>query len=462
MEQTDERRMTERADGRIAPSAFPARRVYAWMAALVAAFAIYASLLPFEFQSMPFDRALARFVRIMLGFRYETTSRSNYLANALLFVPIGFGLAAVALLDRRRGSRMLLALPAILTVSVAVSLTAEFLQMFVPGRVVSFADVTAQTLGCIVGFAAWLIAGDWLTSWLRTASDRQRGDRVARALSAYAVVWSFVNLAPFDVTVDLGTIASRYRRGLIALVPFGEREMHPLQLAWDGLAAMLSAAPLGVLGLVGWTGLGARRHARAAFAFGAAFVVLMEVAQIFIRSHASDANDVLFGLLGVAAGVWLGRRALLHRRPVDAVPPSAVSRPALVVLVLWCGVLCAYHWLPYDFTFDAQEIRNKLGRMSLVPFAGYWSGSYLNTLNNVLAKLALSVPFGIIASFVVSPRAVSPTVVTAGSILAAAAVFAGIEAGQLLLPSRTPDPSDVLMSVLGSAAGLCVGRWLRP
>ena len=34
-----------------------------------------------------------------------------------------------------------------LTVSVAVSLTAEFLQMFVPGRVVSFADVTAQTLG---------------------------------------------------------------------------------------------------------------------------------------------------------------------------------------------------------------------------------------------------------------------------------------------------------------------------
>ena len=36
-----------------------------------------------------------------------------------------------------------------------------------------------------------------------------------------------------------------------------------------------------------------------------------------------------------------------------------------------------------------------------------------------------------------------------------------IEAGQLFLPSRFPDPTDVLVGVAGATAGLLAGRWLR-
>ena len=435
--------------------------MYAWMAVAVAAFAIYASLIPFEFRSVPLEQAADWFQRMVLTSRPEHTSRSNYLANALLFVPIGFGLSGALLFDRRR-SIALLSVPVTLALSLAVSLTAEFLQIFVPGRIVSRADVTAQTLGCVAGIAAWMLAGDRLTRWLRTASDRQRGDRIARALSAYAAVWTFVSLAPFDLTVDLGTIANRYRRGLISLVPFTGAAEPSSRLIWDVLATTLSAVPLGALGLVGWTGLGVRRHSAAAFVFGAMFVVLMEAAQIFIRSHAADMTDVLFGGLGVALGVWLGRRALLHRQAIAALPPRALSWRALLILLAWCGVLCAYHWLPYDFGLDPDTVRRKLGRMSLVPFVGYWSGSDLNTFKNVLVKLALSVPFGIVASFVVGRHVASRAVETAGWMMVAACVFGAIEAGQLLLPSRTPDPSDVLVSVVGSAAGLWIGRWLRP
>lgn len=438
-----------------------ARRVCGWLAAAVAAFAIYASLIPFEFRAVPIGDALVRFERIMFSSRPERTSRTNYLANALLFVPIGFGIAGAFLAERPGRARLALAAPAALAISLGVSATAEFLQIFTPRRIVSRADVTAQTLGTIGGLAVWLAAGEHLVRWLRAASDRQRGDRVARALGAYAVVWSVVKLAPFDLTVDLGAIASRYRRGLISLSLLPPEAMTVWQVLWDVLATALSAAPLGALGLVGWTGLGARRRSRAAFAVGAAFVVAVEGAQVFIRSHAAQLADVLWGLAGVAIGVWAGRRALRHRQAVAALPARAISWRAVAALAAWCGVLAVYHLQPFDFTADAEMIRAKLNRISLVPFVGYWSGSELNTFENVLVKLALAVPFGMMAAFAADTRIVDRRIATAATILAAVAVFAGLEVGQLLLPSRTADPTDVLVSVAGAAAGLAAGRWLR-
>lgn len=442
-------------------SSFPTRRTYALLALLVMAFAVYVSLIPFEFRGLRIDRAVAQFSRVMQSPYVERMSRTNYLANILLFVPVGFGLGGALLLGRRRPLYVALAAVCILPASIAVSLTAEFLQIFVLGRIVSRADVNAQTLGCLIGIGAWLVAGEGLTRWLRGASDRHRGDRVARALSAYAAVWTFANLAPFDITVDLGVLAHRVRAGLVSLVPFANAGVSTARLVWDAVVTTIGAAPLGVLGLVGWTGLGARRHSAAALAFGGGFVLFMEVAQIFIRSHAADATDVLFGWLGVAVGVWIGRTALAHRGAVAVAPGRTVSGLAAVALLAWCLLICAYHWLPYDFTLDPDLVRRRLSGMSLVPFVGYWSGSELNVFKNVLVKLGLSVPFGILASFVVRGRSIDTRILTAGWLSAAAALFSAIEVGQLLLPSRTPDPTDVLMSLLGCAAGLWAGRWLQ-
>jgi glycopeptide antibiotics resistance protein len=405
---------------------------------------------------------MARFNRVMQSSVAEHVSRTNYLANMLLFVPVGFGLSGALLLGRTRPIQAGLAGVFIVPASIAVSLMAEFLQVFVPGRIVSRHDVTAQTLGCLVGLAAWLAAGERLTGWLRTASDRHRGDRLARALSAYAVAWAFVNLAPFDITVDPGVLARRVRAGLVSVVPFANTGLSIERFAWEIVATTISAVPLGALGLVGWAGLGARRQSSAAFAFGAAAVLLMELAQIFVRSHAADGTDVVFGWLGVAIGVRIGRTALSHRAAEQLLPRHTISAHAAVALLAWCVLLCAYHWLPYDFVFDTDLVKDRLSRLSPVPFVGYWTGSELNVLKNVLVKVGLAAPFGVIAAFVVRHAEVGRNLLLAGWVIVAAVVFGVIEAGQMLLPSRTPDPTDVLMSVAGSAAGFWIGWWLKP
>ena len=59
------------------------------------------------------------------------------------------------------------------------------------------------------------------------------------------------------------------------------------------------------------------------------------------------------------------------------------------------------------------------------------------------------------------------SVTTRGVLLTAWIVFAGlvfgaIEAGQALLPTRNPDPSDILVSLVAFAGGLAAGWWIQP
>jgi VanZ family protein len=436
---------------------FPTRRAYAVIAATLAVFTVYVSLLPFRVQPMPVDAAAAAFWHTLASPFAQRLSRTNFLANVLLFVPLGFALMGTLRIDRPRAPwRALAASVVVVVVCVVISLTAEFLQVFTPRRVPSALDVIAQLLGAVIGIAWWAVTGAPLTRWLRGAFASRGDDRLTHVLTAYAAGWAFVNLAPFDITIDLGQLAERYRSGRIVLVPFGA-DLTAARLAWDALAAFLSAIPLGLFARQFGRPPRAGRPALAAFALAASMVVALEVAQAFIRSHAADVTDVLFGCAGAALGVWTGAR--VPRLRVDPQTGEAVplSGGALLILVLWCGVLAAYHWQPYDFAVDPAAIRDKLARMSLLPFAGY-RASDLNALNDVLVKISLSMPFGMAAAYVT--RGLRSGALTAMWMIAAAAVFGLLEAGQFLLPTRVPDPGDVLLGVAGAALGLALGRWL--
>jgi VanZ family protein len=496
-----------------------ARRAYLWLGIAIMAFAVYASLIPFTFTYVPLDIAWLEYTTIMSRTSLRI-SRTNFVANILLFIPVGFGLTGSLLVDRisrcsrgptpaqhpsaqttragdpaRFGSTRVrfrlrakrygetstdperrsraraaaagarrFAVPAalgVLAVSVALSSSVEFLQLFTPGRMTAPSDVVGQTLGCLIGIGAWALVGPELTEWFRTWLSSAREDRVARVLVAYAAAWVFVNLAPFDVTVDVGDLGERVRAGLISIVPFHGASRPTSRVVWDALVSAISAAPLGTLGLVVWLPGGGRRRSFVAFAIGAAFVAAIELAQIFVSSHAADISDVIFGCTGVAAGVWTGARVLSLARPVSDVkgPRLFVSR-MVAALVTWCIVIIAYHWMPYDFGIDPVSIKRKLAGVSLVPFAGHARGSALNAFNDLLVKLGLATPLGVIAAFTLDRQGPAALVAT-GWLIAAALFFSGVEFGQLFLPTRSPDPTDVMVGVGGTALGLIIGRWLQ-
>lgn len=419
------------------------------------AFTVYVSLLPFRLEPVPLDVAWAHFAGAMTSWP-RRVPRANFLANLLLFVPIGFGLAGAWLADRPRRrfvTAALIALPS----SLLASLGAEFAQEFAPRRVVSGLDVVAQTLGCGVGLGLWAVRGQAFTGWMRESRTRVHHDRLTRVLVAYAAVWMLANLAPFDITLDVDRLGRRLRDGSISLVPFAA-PWTP-RLWWDVVVTAVSSVPLGLAATFAGRGTASGpRGVLASIGLGVAGLAAMELAQVFIRSHAADATDLLSGGVGIVCGVWLGRRV----RPVAAAPTAGRPREgatwAWAGLALWCLMLAGYHWQPFDFGLDEPSMRRKVARISFVPLAGYRSGSDLGALNTLIAKVGMSIPLGAIAA-VGLPRLLPPGLAMV-CLLAAGMVFGVIELGQFFLPSRVPDPTDVWLGVAASAAGLWLGRWL--
>ena len=440
----------------IAAAGFPSRRIFGWLAGATVAFALYVSLLPFRLQAVPLDAAWNDFVLAMSSWP-ERVPRVNFLANVLLFVPVGFGLSGALRADRE--PRLTLrAVLIVLFASVAASLTAEFLQAFAPGRVISASDVLAQTAGCCVGIVAWLGVGPELISWLRETRRRTHHDRVTRALAAYAAIWAFANLAPFDITLNVDRLANRWRDGEIVLIPFASN-LPPARLWWDAVVTAVSAVPLGALLLVGWQPRDRRRSVAAVMGIGVVALVALETAQIFIRSHGADMTDVVCGAVGVAIGTLVGVRTFDRR--LGAPANVTLLRWAWIGLGAWCLMLGAYHWQPFDFGVDESLVRQKLARISFVPLAGYRSGSDLNAFNTLLAKIGLAIPFGGIISLALESLARRPVLFALVWIVLAAAVFGAIEFGQFFLPSRVPDPSDVWLGIAASGLGIWIVRWLR-
>ena len=435
---------------------FPSRRTFAWLAVVIMAFALYVSLLPFRLQAVALDTAWNDFLLAMSSWP-QRVPRVNFLANILLFVPVGFGLCGALRADRE--PRLTLrALFVVLCASVAASLTAEFLQEFAPGRVVSAPDVLAQTTGCWVGIVVWLGVGPELIHWIRETRRRTHHDRVTQALVAYAAFWAFANLAPFDITLNVDRLANRWRDGEIVLIPFGSNL--PLsRLLWDAVVTAVGAVPLGALLLVGWQPRDQRRSMAAVMGIGVAALVALETAQIFIRSHGSDMTDVVCGAVGVAIGALVGMWTF--DRKLDAPADDTFVRWAWLGLVAWCLMLGAYHWQPFDFVTDESLIRQKLARISLIPLAGYRSGSDLAALNTLLAKIGLAIPFGGITSFALGGLTRRPIPFALAWVSLSTAVFGAIELGQFFLPSRFPDPSDVWLGIAGSGLGIWLVRWLR-
>ena len=83
----------------------PSRLRLALAALLFTALAIYGSLVPLQYRPLEFAEALRRFRDIpMLQLSIE--SRADWVANVLLFVPIGFLWLGVGSVDRRSRHRV--------------------------------------------------------------------------------------------------------------------------------------------------------------------------------------------------------------------------------------------------------------------------------------------------------------------------------------------------------------------
>lgn len=400
-------------------------------------FLVYGSLLPFEFRPINPALAWAKFQSIPwldLG----VDKRADWMANLLLYMPLGFMACGLLVGQSRRVSVIIIGTAFAWLFAGAVAATIEFAQLFFPARTVSLNDLSAEFLGALLGVLAWLFIGPQLRRLAQAITRGGKNGRIA-LLIFYALGYFVLSLFPYDFLVSFAEwdfLIGRKAGWLFA--PDCSNN------CWLKLGAeILAAAPLGAMLF------GRRRSSLAAAAVaGLLLGVLLEILQLTIASGVSQGASVL----SRGVGFWLGAAAMRWAGVVD----RQRLRPWMQGLVAFALIpyLAVAAWLNHWFIESWLSLQVGLARLPgihFLPFYYHYFTTETDALVSLLHQFGLYFPLGVAAwgwrwsRQVPSPRAWQLPV------FGAALVAAIIESGKLFIASQRPDPTNVLIAAVAAA-----------
>ena len=423
------------------------KRLFLFLLFAHACFIIYGSLVPFRFEYIPFSVAWAGFQDV-LSLPPQLYSNANLLANVLIGIPGPF-LFLAAFHTRKGLVYALFLLPAALAYCTLLASTAEFLQLYFPGRMTLLSDIMAQTLGGAVGVAVWLMIGPYSRSMLRALLFEDGGMQTGTFLLwCYLGAILLLHTLPLDLSARLGTLYRQLEDGRIILVPFSTWSAPSAFIA--NLPAVLAWMPVGwfLVRVKGWSWA-------AAVMTAASGVAVLEFVQIFVLSRTTDVTSIFLGASGALIGGLIGKKGQREH----AFEPGCVSRGNSVLgaalFLAWFGLTIRAFWSPFTFQFDRAFLSQRVNDIALIPLHAYIGKPYLLSAVNILEILAYFIPLGVIfSSFVTrhfrgeSARAVTLLFFTIACLLAGL-----VEAGQVFLPQRYPDITDWVLMAAGAVFG---------
>jgi glycopeptide antibiotics resistance protein len=429
------------------------------------AIAIYVSFLPFEFRSLHWKNAVLQFSALP-RFDLATVSRADFAANVLLFIPISFLWLGTLAADKSRLVSLGWA-PFVMLCLFAFSLAIEFGQYWFPGRTVSANDVLAQTIGGIVGVSVWWTVGPISIRWMRRyGAVRHVPGQIEWLLQAYLLGLVLYSVMPLDLTISIHDLYDKFKRGYIKIIPFSYSYPTVTQAIYAAIWDVVLFVPVGILAAIGLRKKnGAPRDAVYASVMGVSVVCAIEAAQLLVYSRVTDTSDIILGSLGIFIGVGLSRalmrqpesQELLRDRHTGAWKRSSWL---LVAIVLYVSFLGMRFLTPFDFIDDPVLIHARLRTcLQRVPFDFVRSGSEFNAIHQVLLRLGLYAPLGALCGLMVFNNATNQIwrrLLLIVGLIVIAGLSLVIELGQVLVPSRVADLSEIPLCVFGAALGMIV------
>ncbi len=410
---------------------------------------LYGSLVPLHFRAMPLEDAL----RALLDspqFHIGARSRADWAANVLLGVPLGFLLTGRLGRTPARFGRRLLVSVCVLSGCVVLSAGIEFSQAFFPPRTPSMNDLRAQGLGALIGITWYWCLGSQLEQWLGRFRTETRGALIARyLLAAYVVSFAIYQLMPFDLSISPAELFRKWQDGRVVLMPFGYPQLSWAEAAYQFGVDVLLWAPVSALVL-----LGSRLSPLGAMGLTIALASVVEAGQLLVFSRVTDVTDLLAAAVGggAVAALWAARSPA--RAPGSA---RGWRAPTLWWLgfFLWAGALVMIFWYPFDFVLDARTASKRLWSFTRVPFLTYYYGSEFNALTQLLRKTLFFAPLGICTAGALARLREGGLSRLAGLIagILVGSVALGIELGQVLLPGKVADLTDLGLATIGGLAG---------
>ncbi len=435
----------------------------------------YFTLLPFDFREAAIDHEAAV---VQWGLTVAAPHWPDLICNVALYVPLG-ALFGATLVKRGLGRPVSIVVAVIL--AGALSYGTEYSQRFSPSRVCSLADFVGNVLGAIGG-GLIAPAGLWFAG--RVARTTQRDLRecpsavLARAAAVALVVAAVI---PFDIAVDAGRLRSAVQHP--QLIPFLEHEQatgmieaaaargdayeyHAAFRDWWMLRLDYAEQLCGYALLAFLVLYYLRRSCRmsvleaapSCIAACGLLALFAAVTQLFVLSRGFHATYIVVGLLGACTGVVLYWPIVRHwespRRSDDPRHGRARKRLMLAIVTVAAALIVLQETAPFIPVATVDSIVQQLAAADRMPMVSYFHARLPTATYDLLHKTMRFVVLGIAISVLRAappgPRPARPW--RAG--FAVAAAVAALEFLQLLLPSRVPAVTDVVIGLLGTAAGV--------
>ncbi len=424
--------------------------IYLILLAIYFGFVVYGSLVPLEFRYVPFEQAVRIFRKIPY-LHIGIQSRSDLVANFLLFIPLTFFAMGALTRENRRRAKPLIAL-ATAAAAAMISVSVEFAQIYFPGRTTSQNDIFAETAGGIAGIVLWFCFGGRITRWARSLWAEQAKDRLAvKILTGYVVLLIIYQMLPFELTISLVEVYHKWKASGVNIFPFCDP---------GGVAAYTIVSKVAVMIPTGYLLMLLQRRRRyriyRAVVQVCVLAALIEAAQLFVINRYSSSTDVVLGafggLLGAVAAVLFGPAA---SRPVletdfwrrRGMWIKLIATAALVAGIGW------EKWYPFDFCWPAEGLATGARRILAVPLARQYLMPEFLALSQVVRELTAFFILGMLLRSLSAPSGKTGKIVGVLVVVVLAVVF---EFVQVFLASRTAD----LTAMIISGAGGVMGIWL--
>ena len=367
--------------------------------------------------------------------------------------------------------------------AAGLSASIEWLQSYSPSRVSSLLDLISNASGAFIGASlSW--AGRWIIpSMLGAMMFEFRRRPAATLLKAYVAGLIVFAMMPFSIAMDRGRLAQALQSS--NFVPFS---MSPADLKLAEAATL--HADDGSMSLLRWRQLkrwsrwtaeavsftilaSMLQHVlrivygfcpRSALALTAyscgGLAIVLSLLQVPIENRGCDTTDVLFRILGAAAGVlaWsmfgYGSDASSPRE--SRISPGNIARAGAALaaaFILYNGML------PFEFARPA-DVGERFSSQAMWPFFAYAVSRFDVMMSDVFEKVA---SFAVFAAFLATVFAAAGPLASARSksysfrILSAVMTLSmGMEFVQVFLPIRVPSLTDPLLAVAGGTIGILV------
>ena len=430
--------VSHRAGAIPAPLRAEAARLWPlWLAWVL--FVVYGSLVPLDFHPLPIDAAWQRLLQAPM-LKLGVESRADWVANGVLYLPVGF-LTTGLLMGRRAGAgRRLLAGALGLVFGCALAGAVEFAQTAFPPRSVSRNDLLAEAIGSALGMLGALAGADRFR--LLLAGYGLGGRLLARRLAwFYALAFPALALFPFDLLLSTAEWQAKLGGGLVGWwLADSSRELGAVKLLAKLAVETLAVLPLGALWAAWQPGPapGLQTHGqhpgllRCAL-LGALLGGLIEALQLSMASGQSQGVSVLTRSLGFTLGALAWQR---HPSMTAEGLRAQVRQWTTPILLALLPLLALYNgawrgpWLA-----PGLALRRLQNDISFIPFFYHY---YTTEMHAVISLVAVSLSYAPLGALGWAWH-VRPGVVAMMALLLSLLM----EASKLMAVGTHPDPSNL-------------------